>query len=116
MNREIKFRVWIRDMNQMSYTSGLVVSNNNLSTFEEFIPLQYTGLKDCNGKEVYEGDVLSIGGIKIEVKFEPYYTNLNDSYHLGLTFFGCWGFPSEQIPEIFVFYGYKRNTGTFFFI
>lgn len=75
MNREIKFRVW--DGQQMEYNimAGSLgvfyvkgidekdsVSMSPFNTkYPDYIPLmQYTGLKDKNGIEIYEGDILKL--------------------------------------------------------
>ena len=71
MNREIKFRVW--DKNDTMEMVGSF-SWNKLPGFnnpENFVVLQYTGLKDKNGKEIYEGDIVSFIGYKehYEIKY-----------------------------------------------
>ena len=69
--REIKFRVW-RDWRvpKMMYEDDLIQSGWDMSDFQtvnsgfsQAIVMQYTGLKDRNGKEIYEGDFLKDGGV-----------------------------------------------------
>ena len=70
MSREIKFRAWDYDTNTMIYPDseletifcfdkvGLSVYHNNGQEMSSFELMQYTGLKDRNGKEIYEGDII----------------------------------------------------------
>lgn len=57
--REIKFRVWVGSETLMIYPNKnfpIYIDNGVWNDGE--IPMQYTGLNDRNGKEIYEGDVL----------------------------------------------------------
>ncbi|TXD45893.1 YopX family protein [Polaribacter sp. IC073] len=52
--REHKFRFWDKDLKKMCNRKP---SHNDFS-HAKIIPLEYTGFKDCNGIEVYEGYTL----------------------------------------------------------
>lgn len=60
--REIKFRAWNFDLKEMSLPFYI---GSALSEYaDQKYLMQYTGSKDRNGKEIYEGDILKYNGEK----------------------------------------------------
>jgi hypothetical protein len=79
--REIKFRAWDKNLMQMfpvdgwQYSTVYVRSPNNqkwCQPKENIVLMQYTGLKDKNGKEIYEGDIVQYAGINCVIDMEVF--------------------------------------------
>lgn len=111
--REIKFRAWDRtsdimrtDISSIDYDGSGKVAQINVVTGadilfpdKEAILMQYTGLKDKNGVEIYEGDIVALS--------EEY--DEDRSYAIEWQINGYWldgwdgneyGFPDEDTLEV----------------
>lgn len=71
--REIRFRAWHKNEG-MLYNRSLNTVGQDKHYGEDAILMQYTGLKDENGIEIYEGDIVKVTSVSFgtrigQVKF-----------------------------------------------
>lgn len=75
MNRQIKFRAWHmpfgskEPMQEMVHGKASSILALAEMSPDEYIVEQFTGLKDKDGKDIYEGDVLENPKYRSVVKF-----------------------------------------------
>ena len=96
--RELKFRVWDKFMkcwwcedSQYLQMDGKKIHPAPWSTLSADLPdehiviQQYTGLKDTNGKEIYEGDIIQLEGspISYSIEWDRYQWTINAHGALG---------------------------------
>lgn len=107
-DREIKFRVWNNKTKKWQHGGphcrpdldgvnlfgetimfGYLLHGVSINDYNECIPLQYTGLKDKNGKEIFEGDIVRTSLIPLhlwQVKFGQHIVSVGDTPHQSTAF------------------------------
>ncbi len=96
MNREIKFRIWDVENKEMLkvqeldfeptfYDGRIAIRPNKYNDYfdtEDMILMQYTGLHDKNGEEIYEGDNIRIKNSLIEIEGEVIFDTIDLAFEV----------------------------------